>query len=244
MTTIRPIYELQEMDSTIDRQQSELATVEARLVDNKLMEELKRRLSTNEERLMQTKSRQAMQDLDAKQFQAKVQSLEERLYGGSVRNQKELESITSELQYSKEQSTESDEQLLALMLTVDELEKQIAETRARIEELESTQAEARVKLAGERDALKGEPALRRGETRADGRGNTRIAPQPVRKTTEGKTGSGCDYGARRQVYGLPPYLAHQGDAESAHFQCAHYMQQLRPDSIRELIYARRGLHTL
>ena len=105
LTTIRPIYELQEMDSTIDRQQSELATVEARLVDNKLMEELKRRLSTNEECLMQTKSSQAMQDLDAKQFQAKVQSLEERLYGGSVRNQKELESITSELQYSKEQST-------------------------------------------------------------------------------------------------------------------------------------------
>ena len=154
MTTIRPIYELQEMDSTIDRQQSELATVEARLADNKLMEQLKRQLSTNEERLIQTKSRQAMQDLEAKQFQAKVQSLEERLYGGSVRNQKELESITSELQYSKEQSTESDEQLLALMLTVDELEKQIAETRARIEELESTQAEARVKLARERDALK------------------------------------------------------------------------------------------
>ena len=154
MTTIRPIYELQEMDSTVDRQQSELATVEERLADNKLMEELKRRLSTNEDRLMQTKSSQAMQDLEAKQFQAKVQSLEERLYGGSVRNQKELESITSELQYTKQQSTESDEQLLALMLSVDELEKQIAETRARIKELESTQAEARVKLAGERDALK------------------------------------------------------------------------------------------
>ena len=157
MTTIRPIYELQEMDSKIDRQQSELATVEARLADNKLMEELKRRLSTNEERLMrlmQTKSSQAMQDLEAKQFQAKVQSLEERLYGGSVRNQKELESITSELQYTKQQYTESDEQLLTLMLSVDELEKQIAETRARIKELESTQAEARVKLAGERDALK------------------------------------------------------------------------------------------
>ena len=154
MTTIRPIYELQEMDSTIDRQQSELATVEARLADNRLTEELQRRLSTNEERLMQTKSSQAMQDLEAKQFQAKVQNLEERLYGGSVRNQKELESITSELQYTKQQSTESDEQLLALMLTVDELEKQIAETRARIEELESTQAEAKVRLAGERDALK------------------------------------------------------------------------------------------
>ncbi len=154
MTTIRPIYELQEMDSNIDRQQSELAAVEARLADNSLMHELTRQLSTNEERLMQTKSSQAMQDLEAKQFQAKVQSLEERLYGGSVRNQKELESITSELQYTKQQSTESDEQLLALMFTVDELEQLLTETRARIKELESTQAEARVKLAGERDALK------------------------------------------------------------------------------------------
>ena len=154
MTTIRPIYELQEMDSKIDRQQSELATVEARLADNRSMEELQRQLSTNEERLMQTKSNQAMQDLEAKQFQAKVQNLEERLYGGSVRNQKELESITSELQYTKQQFTESDEQLLALMLTVDELEQQISETQSRIKELESTQAEARVKLAGERDALK------------------------------------------------------------------------------------------
>ncbi len=154
MTTIQPIYELQEMDSKIDRQQSELATVEERLADNRLMEELKRRLSTSEERLMQTKSSQAMQDLEAKQFQAKVQSLEERLYGGSVRNQKELESITSELQYTKQQSSESDEQLLALMLGVDELEEQIAETQERIKELESTQAEVRVRLAGERDALK------------------------------------------------------------------------------------------
>ena len=154
MTTIRPIYELQEMDSKIDRQQSELATVEERLADNRLMEELKRQLSANEERLMQTKSSQAMQDLEARQFQVKVQSLEGRLYGGSVRNQKELESITSELQYTKQQSSESDEQLLALMLSVDELEKQITETQARIKELESTQAEARVKLAGERDALK------------------------------------------------------------------------------------------
>ncbi len=154
MTTIQPIYELQEMDSKIDRQQSELATVEERLADNRLMEELKRRLSTSEERLKQTKSSQAMQDLEAKQFQAKVQSLEERLYGGSVRNQKELESITSELQYTKQQSSESDEQLLALMLSVDELEEQIAETQERIKELESTQAEVRVRLAGERDALK------------------------------------------------------------------------------------------
>ena len=142
------------MDSKIDRQQSELATVEERLADNSLMEQLRRQLSTNEERLMQTKSRQAMQDLEAKQFQAKMQSLEERLYGGSVRNQKELESITSELQYTKQQSSESDEQLLTLMLTVDEIEQHLADTRARIKELESTQAEARVKLAGERDTLK------------------------------------------------------------------------------------------
>ena len=82
-----------------------------------------------------------------------MEALEKRLYGGSIRNPKELESLHGELEYAKQQAAASEEHLLNLMMTLDESEKTTAESRAELKRLESARAVTLTTLNNERIAL-------------------------------------------------------------------------------------------
>ena len=105
MTTARSLHELQGLDWEIDQRRAQLASVDARLHDDSALVKVKKELQEHEEALGQLAKQQTGQTQEVQQREEKVRVLEERLYGGSIRNPKELESLQGELEYAKQHAS-------------------------------------------------------------------------------------------------------------------------------------------
>ena len=154
MTMMRQIYDLQEMDWEIDRHEMELASVEARLRDDSALVRARAEMVEREEALLQIKKQHAVQTLEVQELQEKVGMLEKRLYGGSVRVPRELESLQAEMEYAKQHAAEGEEALLTLMIGLDENEEGAARAKTDVEQMERAWAETQVSLSNEQALLK------------------------------------------------------------------------------------------
>ncbi len=153
MTSTRSLYELQELDWELDHATGEMSSVVARLNDDSELVIAKKKTQESETATLKITEQQAGQAQNDQQLKENLEALEKRLYGGSIRNPKELESLHSELDYAKQQATASEGNLLNLMMALDEGEKTAAESRTELERLESERAETLTSLTKERIAI-------------------------------------------------------------------------------------------
>lgn len=153
MTTMRQLYDLQELDWEIDHSQAELASIEARLHDDPALVKARAEMAEKEDNLRQLRRRHADHSQEAQQLQEKARVLDQRLYGGSVRNPRELEGLESELQYAKEHAAQEEEELLNVMIGLDEKERLVTKARMELEQKEKAWAEAQATLTKERVAV-------------------------------------------------------------------------------------------
>ena len=153
MISSHVLYELQELDWELDHATGEMSSVIARLNDDSELVKAKKKTQESETAVLRITKQQAEQTQNNQQLKDKLEALEKRLYGGSIRNPKELESLHSELEFARQQSTASEDSLLNLMVTLDEGEKTAAESRAELERLESVRAETRTTLTKQRISL-------------------------------------------------------------------------------------------
>ena len=103
MTTVREIYELQELDWEIDRCRADLVSVEERLQDDSALVQARREHERRDANIVQLKKEHGTRDLEHQELEQRVKALEVRLYGGELKNAKELESLEHELQYARQQ---------------------------------------------------------------------------------------------------------------------------------------------
>jgi len=150
---MRQLYDLQELDWEIDRYQTELASVEARLRDGTHLVKARAEVTQREENLRQLRTQQARHSRDVQQLQEKVETLERRLYGGSIRNPRELEGLQTELGYAKEHAEQGQEELLNLMIELDENEEWLAKATIDLAQMEKAWEETRATLTKEQAAL-------------------------------------------------------------------------------------------
>ena len=150
MTTTRHLYDLQELDWEMDHSQAEVASIEAQFHDDKTLIKARSAMLKKEEGLHQLRNSHAYHSTEVSLFQEKVVALEGRLYGGSVRNPRELESLQSELRNTKEHAVQEEEELLNLMLKLDDNEQQVINSRIDLEKKEKAWAETQVRLINER----------------------------------------------------------------------------------------------
>ena len=150
---MRQIYDLQELDWEIDRHEIELASIEARLLDDAALVKARAGTVQREETLRPLRMQHARQAQDVQQLQEKVGTLEQRLYGGSVRSPREMESFQAELQYAKQHAEEGEEELLTLMIKLDENEAGAAKAKNDLSQMESAWAETQVSLSKEQALL-------------------------------------------------------------------------------------------
>ena len=150
---MRSLYDLQGLDSEIDRNRAETASVEAGMKDDAELAQAREQLAGHEEQVRQLKVQQGSQDVEVKALQAKVQVPEQKLYGGSVRNPKELESIQAEWDFAKQELRKGEDELLAIMLALDEAEKLETNGRSAVASLEAELAQRRETLSREHGVL-------------------------------------------------------------------------------------------
>lgn len=149
LANLRQLFDLQELDLHIGRNQTELASVEARLADGSALVKARADLSEREAMTLQLRKQHASQSQGVQELQDKAKGLDQRLYGGSIRNAKELEALHAELQFAKSQAAEEEEKLLTVMLALDEAEAGLVTSRTDLGLAEKSRAETIATLTKE-----------------------------------------------------------------------------------------------
>ena len=159
MDPARPLLDIQELDTAIDRLMARMAALETGDDAAAALAE------ANEAERMMGELRLRLDELsrDQMRFEHEIDSMsqkataeERRLYDGSVANARELDSITHEVDNLKKRRSDREDELLALMEIREELEAQERAAgersealRARVEEVGSVAADELERLAAE-----------------------------------------------------------------------------------------------
>ena len=138
MATAAELFALQETDQTLDRALARLAEIEAQLVES---EELVTARETVEDRrkvveALRARLSDAEESVD--EVRRKASDVENKLYGGTVRNPKELGDLDADLRSIKSLIATREDFELGILVEFDEAEKQLQLAEADYAELKGS----------------------------------------------------------------------------------------------------------
>jgi len=161
------LYRLQKVDIDLDKHRAMLAEVNAKLASNPLVQKAQANLATIQAELTAARRAAKASDDENQILSTKLKDVEERLYGGKVRNPRELQDLQNDVASLKRAREALDEKELAALDVVEDLERQEAESKAQLAAAEADRAVVQgdllrdkgavealiVKLEGEREAV-------------------------------------------------------------------------------------------
>ena len=147
MTTVRQLYALQEVDLDIDRVDRSLAEAEEELKTEISIDNLESTLQAEEERLREVEARHNDNQTETAVRRERSESLESRLYDGSMVNARDLESLQHEATNVRNLLEQNEAMSLELSI-------QLEESQTRCAELHLELTEARTRWDSRRDELK------------------------------------------------------------------------------------------
>ena len=135
MTTAKQLFSLQELDLVLDRIWKATEKAERELNADRGMEALEAELKEQTTRLEQIRSQQKTQQEDLETQRERSTRLDDQLYGGSVTNPRDLESLEPEAANARQTLEKLDGELVELSVRAEEsqskcetLEKELADT--------------------------------------------------------------------------------------------------------------------
>lgn len=153
MSISSSLYRLQQIDSQIDQARNRLSQIDAILNDRTTIQNAENSYKAANEAL--TKERKELNQLEsqAKDQRIKIQLNESTLYGGKVRNPKELQDLQNEIASLKKFLTVIEDRQFDAMLLVEEAEKVFQKTEIERSQVESRMIEQNAQFNGERSGL-------------------------------------------------------------------------------------------
>ena len=234
MFPIKRLYDLQELDWKIGEGEESLADVRARLADESALVSSRKLLQSLESKLDELTPHRRQSEHAVEQLDNRIQTAEQRLYGGTVTNPRELSAYEQERSGLLKQRSVEEEKLLAVMVETEELQSARDGARQELVKLETDRTVEKADLLKMELELVGEL----GELR---RVREETAPQiPVsglsmyeslRKTRDGYAGG---KGGQELVPGLPPGSPDKGASASQDVREYRPVQQLPAYSVRGL----------
>ncbi len=140
------------MDSAVAR----LSEVEAQLGETEELVAARELVGQRREEVRQIQERQKALDWDADEVRRKALEIEGKLYGGTVRNPKELEDLQADLSSLRSQLRKREDALLEVMLEFEDGETALKEAEVALAELDSAWKAGQASLTETQAALKGE----------------------------------------------------------------------------------------
>lgn len=132
------LYRLQQIDSNLDHSLSRINQIELLIKDDRLLIEAQKNVQAHEVRMAEAQKELEKAEATVREQQIKIEQTESTLYGGKVRNPKELQDLENELGALKRYRSVLEERLLDCMLIEEEID---AEHTAAVEQLENIRAE-------------------------------------------------------------------------------------------------------
>ncbi len=149
MSRVSSLHRLQQFDLKIDRATARLEEIRAILEGSEALARSRQKLAEAENHLRAARSAHKDAELAVEGQRTKIEQTEQKLYGGTVKNPKELQDLQQEAEALMRYLSTLEDRLLEAMVKLEEAEE---EERAARDELERTEQE----LAREHNALKAE----------------------------------------------------------------------------------------
>jgi predicted nucleic acid-binding Zn-ribbon protein len=154
MTTARQLYQLQELDLAITSEETALRDKTGRLGESPAFINARNRLAASQQRLDELKHQQRSTEYEIDDLTAKIRAIDEKLYGGRIRNPKELEGFQQEADAFKAKRDKLETGALELMDRIESAQKDVVRATAELKKTETEWQGEQQKLSGEIEDIK------------------------------------------------------------------------------------------
>jgi len=120
------------------------------------LEETRREVEETRHRLREAQKKQREAEWTVEEVRVKIQPLEKKLYGGTVKNPKELVGFQQDVDSLKARQRELEDRALEAMSAAEEVEKALAEAERRLLDMETGWQAEQESLRQQRDVLRQE----------------------------------------------------------------------------------------
>ncbi len=125
MTSIRLLYELQELDQEIAQSKGRMSAIDQELTAGAGLDAIQREVEAQRNHVLELTVKQKSQDLEAESVREKLRNIEGKLYGGTVTNLKEIEGFEKEAGNLRGHLQELDDRNLAALESLEEEQEKL-----------------------------------------------------------------------------------------------------------------------
>lgn len=158
MTIAADLYTLQEIDSAVEAAKASLAAVEEQLGESEELIASRQAVEEGRDALEGVSKQQRESEWQVDDLRSRLSDVEGKLYGGLVRNPKELAGVQDEANILKGQLRRREDELLDLMVRAEESQTALREAEQSLAEAEGRWRREQEELATEKERLEGELA--------------------------------------------------------------------------------------
>ncbi len=158
MNKAKQLYELQEVDLEIQLRTEALAQVKSQLGKDDDLVAARSACDAVKKRLADLEHQQKTEEWELSELGAKIAVVEKKLFGGSVKNPKELMAFQQDLEILKTQRSEREDKLLILMMDVESSQQDASLKKSDFEKIDREWRENQQKLLQQQTELETELA--------------------------------------------------------------------------------------
>jgi len=147
------LFRLQQVDTQCDKANNRLREIEAILNDDTALRKAQEALATATKQLERAKKELRRAEENTKAQRLKIKNTNEKLYGGKIRNPKELQDLQMESEALNRYLEVLEERQLEAMLAVDEFDADYQSAEQQLQEVRARQIESHATLNGEKSQL-------------------------------------------------------------------------------------------
>jgi len=153
MTLAKKLFELQLLETDIASKEQAVEDITARLEDDSLLKRAKTELESEQKYLKELKERQHSLEREIEDLNEKLSSDKNALYGGSIKNPKELENLQHDVENLKKRLDALEDKALVVMEEAEKVEMAVADSQQKLKRLEEEQINLKQELNKERDEI-------------------------------------------------------------------------------------------
>jgi hypothetical protein len=154
MTLAKTLYDLQQIDLDIQREQETLDDIKRRLNESEAMVQARAELQAEKLHLGETEKQQRDLEYEIEDLSTSIKQLTDKLYGGKEKNPKELVSLEKELDIFKTRLRQKEDDLLDIMAEIESVEDKIKVNSEKLRKIEEEWRQEQADLTQKQSAAK------------------------------------------------------------------------------------------
>lgn len=151
MSLAKKLYELQQIEQEIQQQQGILTEINFRLSENTLLLQAREELSRLKSHLDQKEKQQRDLEWQIDDLENNLKLLNTKLYGGTIKNPKELVNLEKEIEIFRSRIKQAEEDLLEVMAEIEKMRHKMNTSQEQLKKIE-TEWQAECKILSEKRA--------------------------------------------------------------------------------------------